>query len=62
MNTQGTEGLKTQLFEDYKLELKDSDNEIDKDNKIETVKSKELVTQIEQPMKQENVKIDQIGV
>ena len=62
MNTQGTEGLKTQLFEDYKLELKDSDNENDKDNKTETVKSKELVTQIEQPMKQENVKIDQIGV
>ena len=62
MNTQGTEGLKTQLFEDYKLELKDSDNENYKDNKTETVKSKELVTQIEQLMKQENVKIDQIGV
>ena len=51
MNTQGTEGLKTQLFEEYKLELKDSDNENDKDNKTETVNSKELIAQIEQPMK-----------
>ena len=51
MNTQGTEGLKTQLFEDYKLELKDSDNENDKDNKSESENSKGLVTQIEQPMK-----------
>ena len=62
MNTQGTEGLKTQLFEDYKLELKDSDNENDKDNKTEAGNSKEPVTQVEQLMKEDNVKIDQIGV
>ena len=51
MNTQGTEGLKTQLFEEYKLELKDSDNENDNDNKSESRNSKGLVTQIEQPIK-----------